>query len=181
MRVRVSLGTSIMVALAVAAVNTGGAAAKAGPCATGQVVKTHSYVFALELGPVETMYTPTEVRSQHPKSGELVLSGSLTVGMAGMTTSSSAQRHLEVHVCTSGGAVYTKGHPMITIDDTSSKAPLMMVPVATMEGIGEGVSDFHYGNNVELTAGDHLTVDVTLNGQRAVFRTTVPKAATAVG
>ncbi len=54
---------------------------------------------------------------------------------------------------------------------------MMMVPVATMEGIGEGVSDFHYGNNVELTTGHHITVTVTLNGQRAVFHTTVPKAA----
>ena len=96
--------------------------------------------------------------------------------MAGMTMSPSGERHLEVHICTSGGAVYTKGHPTIVIDDTSAKSPMMMVPVATMEGIGEGVSDFHYGNNVELTAGHHITVTVTLNGQRAVFHTTVPKA-----
>lgn len=181
MRMRVSLGTSIVVALAVAAMAPGGAVAKAGACAAGQVVKTHSYVFALELGSVETMYTPAEVRVQHPKSGEVMLSGSTTGGMAAMTTSPSAERHLEVHICTSGGVVYTKGHPTITIDDTSVKSPMTMVPVATMEGIGEGVSDFHYGNNVELTAGHHVTVDVTLNGQRAVFRTTVPKAAMPMG
>jgi hypothetical protein len=155
--------------------------ANAGHCATGQVVKTHSYVFALELGPVETMYTRAEVRAQHPGTGEVMLSGSTTGGMAAMTTPSSAERHLEVHICTSGGAVYTRGGPTITIADTSAKSPVTMVPVATMEGIGEGVSDFHYGNNVELTAGHHITVEVTLNGQRAVFRTTVPKAAIAMG
>ncbi len=50
-----------------------------------------------------------------------MLSGSMTSGMAGMTMSPSGERHLEVHICTSGGAVYTKGHPTIVIDDTSSK------------------------------------------------------------
>jgi hypothetical protein len=180
-RMRVSLGTSIVVALALAAASAGGAAAKAGPCATGQVVKTQSYVFALDLGSVETMYTRAEVRAQHPKSGELLLSGSTTGGMAAMTTPSSAERHLEVHICTSRGVVYTRGHPTITIEDTTAKGPMTMVPVATVEGIGEGVSDFHYGNNVELTAGHHITVAVTLNGQRAVFHTTVPGPATAMG
>ncbi len=176
MRIRIPLGVSIVIALAVAAVAAGGAAAKPGPCATGQVVKTHSYLFALDLGSVETMYTPAQVKATHPKSGEVMLSGSMTSGMAGMTMSPSGVRHLEVHICTSGGAVFTKGHPTIVIVDMSSKNPMMMVPVATMEGIGEGVSDFHYGNNVELTTGHHLTVTVTLNGQRAVFHTTVPKA-----
>jgi hypothetical protein len=177
-RICIPLGISLAAALALAAVAVGGAEARVGPCASGQVVKTHAYVFALDLGPVETMYTPAEVKAEHPTSGEVMLSGSTTSGMAEMTTSASGLRQLEVHVCTSGGAVYTKGHPTITIDDASSKAPMMMVPVATMKGIGEGVSDFHYGNNVELTTGHHITVTVTLNGQRAVFRTTVPKATT---
>lgn len=181
MRIRIPLGVSTVVALAVAAAAAGGAYAKAGPCATGEVVKTHAYVFALDLGPVETMYTPAEVKAKHPTSGEVMLSGSMTGGMAGMTTSASGQRHLEVHICTSAGAVYTKGHPTITIDDTSAKNQMMMVPVATMEGLGEGVSDFHYGNNVELTAGHHITVTVTMNGQRAVFHTTVPNVAMGTG
>ena len=175
MRIRISLVVPVVIALAAAAVAAGGAAAKAGPCATGQVVKTHSYVFALDIGSVETMYTPAEVKAKHPTSGEVMLSGSMTSGMAGMTMSPSGMRHLEVHICTSGGAVYAKGHPAIVIDDSSSKTPAMMVPVATMEGIGEGASDFHYGNNVDLTTGHHLTVTVTLNGQRAVFHVTVPK------
>jgi hypothetical protein len=174
MRIRIPLGVSIVIALAVAAVAAGGASGGTGPCATGPVVKTHSYVFALDLGPAETMYTPAEVKARHPKSGEVVLSGSMTSGMAEMTISSSGVRQLEVHICTSGGAVYAKGHPAIVIDDSSSKNPAMMVPVATMEGIGEGASDFHYGNNVELTTGHHIAVTVTLNGQRAVFHTTVP-------
>jgi hypothetical protein len=181
MRIRISLGVPIVVALAVAAVAAGGADAKTGPCATGQLVKSGSYVFALDLGSVETMYTPAEVKAKHPKSGEVMLSGSMTGGMAGMTMSSSGERHLEVHICTSGGAVYTKGHPTITIDDSTSKNPMMMVPVATMEGIGEGISDFHYGNNVELTTGHHITVTVTLNGRSAVFHTTVPKSAMSMG
>ena len=139
-------------------------------------MKTSSYVFALDLGPLETMYTRAQVKATHPKtSGEEMLSGSMTSGMAGMTMP-SGQRHLEIHICTNSGAVYTKGHPTISIVDTSERVPVtMMVPVATMEGIGEGSSDFHYGNNVALTAGHHLRVSVFMNGRKAVFHTTVPK------
>ena len=179
MRIRVSLVASVVAAVAVAAFGAGGADAMGGPCSTGQIVKTHSYVFALDIGSMETMYTPAEVKAKHPTTGEVMLSGSMTTGMAGMTED-SAQRHLEVHICTSAGAVYTKGHPTIVIANPSTKVT-MMVPVATMEGIGEGVSDFHYGNNVELATGEHITVTVTLAGQRAVFHTTVQKPAMGMG
>ncbi len=176
MRIRNLLSVSALAALAAAAIGAGGAGATPGPCATGQVVKTPSYVFALAIGPLETMYTRAQVKAEHPTSGEEMLSGSMTTGMAAMTMPSD-ERHLEVHICTTGGAVYTKGHPTISIVDTSAKVlSMMMVPVATMEGIGEGSADFHYGNNVALTAGHHLTVGVQLNGQKAVFHTIVPKS-----
>jgi hypothetical protein len=180
MRIRIPLAVAAAV-IAVAAFTAGGAYAKAGPCATGQVVKTHSYVFALDIGPVETMYTPAQVKASHPKTGEVMLSGSMTDGMAGMTISPSGQRHLGIQICMRGGAVFTKGHPTIVIDDTTAKNPMMMVPVATMEGVGEGASDFHYGNNVELTAGHHITVTVRLNGESAVFHASVPKGEMAKG
>jgi hypothetical protein len=52
----------------------------------------------------------------------------------------------------------------------------MAVPVATMEGVGEGASDIHYGNNVTLTPGHRVTVTVVLKGERAVFHATVPRS-----
>ena len=96
--------------------------------------------------------------------------------MAAMNMAAGSTRHLEVHICrSSSGAVVIGAHPTITVDDPSAKTMMMSVPVATMEGIGMGSSDYHYGNNVELTAGHHVTVTVTLNGHHAVFHTTVPK------
>jgi hypothetical protein len=167
---------SSVAALAVAALGANAFAASAAGCATGQVVKTPSYVFALDIGPVETMYSPAQVKSEHPKSGEVMLSGTMVGGMAGMTMSSSGERHLEVHICRSSGPVVTGGHPTITIVDSNGMAMPMSVPLATMEGIGEGVSDYHYGNNVSLKTGHHIIVTVVLNGQKAVFQATVPKS-----
>jgi hypothetical protein len=51
-----------------------------------------------------------------------------------------------------------------------------MVPVAVMQGVGEGASDLHYGNNVNLKTGQKVTVVVTLKGRKAVFHTTVSKS-----
>jgi hypothetical protein len=41
-------------------------------------------------------------------------------------------------------------------------------PVA-MEGIGEGMADLHYGNNVHLTAGHTYRVVVVVKGEKASF------------
>jgi hypothetical protein len=164
--VRVLVG-SALAALALAAAGVGGAKA-AGSCAAGQVVKTPSYVFALSIGPTETMYTPAQVKSQHPRSGEVMLSGQMVGGMAGMDMGGGIQRHLEVHICTPSGKVVTGAHPAITVNGA-------MVPVAVMEGVGEGTADLHYGNNVNLKAGQQVTVVVTFAGRKAVFHTTVSK------
>ena len=51
-----------------------------------------------------------------------------------------------------------------------------MVPVAVMEGVGQGVADYHYGNNVNLKTGQKVTIVVKLDGQTAVFHATVPKS-----
>ena len=137
---------------------------------------TATYKLTLAVGPVETMYTPAQVRASHPKSGEEMLSGQMTGGMAGMTMPSGGQKHLEVHICTRGGAVVKGVHPKIVVSDPASGQMAVAVPVAVMEGVTEGASDLHYGNNVSLAAGHKITVTVTLNGQHAVFRATVPKS-----
>jgi hypothetical protein len=157
-------------ALATAALGAGGAVAKSGSCASGTVARQGPYVFALSIGPMETMYTPAQVASTHPKSGEVMLAGKMVGGMAGMDMTTGPQRHLEVHICkTAGGQVVTGAHPTITVNGA-------MVPVAVMQGVGEGVADYHYGNNVNLKTGQKVTVVVKLNGQTAVFHATVPKS-----
>ncbi len=177
MRMRSGLVALAMVAaVAAAAGSARGAGAAAGSCSSGMIVKTRSYVFALTIGPVEKMYTPAQVRASHPKSGEEMLSGQMTGGMAGMTMPTSGMKHLEVHICTPRGAVVKGAHPKIAVGDAASGQMAVAVPVAVMEGVTAGASDLHYGNNVSLAAGHKITVTVTLNGQRAVFHTTVPKS-----
>jgi hypothetical protein len=160
---------STVCALAAAAIGAGGAFATSGSCASGTIAKQGQYVFALSIGPTETMYTPAEVKSKHPKSGEVMLAGKMVGGMAGMDMTTGPQRHLEVHICKTAGQVVTGAHPTITVNGA-------MVPVAVMEGVGEGVSDYHYGNNVNLKPGQKVTVVVKLNGQTATFHTTVSKS-----
>ncbi len=140
-------------------------------------MKTKSYVFALTIGPVEKMYTKAQVASQHPKSGEVMLAGTMTGtgGMSGMDMGSSTQRHLEVHICTPAGKVVAGAHPAIAVDDLTTSTMPVKVPIAVMEGITEGAADLHYGNNVNLMSGHRIKVTVTLNGQKAVFAAVVPK------
>ena len=162
---------------AVAAFLAGGAHAVGGACSSGQVLKSKSYVFALSIGPLTQMYTEAQVKAKHPKSGEVMLSGSMSVGMSGMGMSSSGQRHLEVHICSTAGAVVMGGHPTIVVDDPKATTMTISVPIATMEGVKAGASDYHYGNNIALTAGHQITVTVTLKGQEVVFHTVVSKPA----
>lgn len=160
-------------ALAAAAGSATAARGAAVPCSSGQIVKTASYVFSLTIGPVETMYSRAQVKAEHPKNGEVMLSGQMTGGMAGMTMSTEGMRHLEVHICTRAGAVVTNAHPRIVVTDSTAKSMPMTVPIVKMEGVTQGASDLHYGNNVTLTAGHKVTVTVTLAGQKAIFHTTV--------
>jgi hypothetical protein len=177
MRIRSGLVVLVtLTSVAAAAGHQADAGAAAGSCSSGMVVKTRSYVFALTIGPLEKMYTLAQVRASHPKSGEEMLSGQMTGGMAGMTMPTTGQRHLEVHICTPGGAVVKGVHPKIVVSDPASGQMAVAVPVAVMEGVTEGASDLHYGNNVSLAAGHKIIVTVTLNGQHAVFHTTVAKS-----
>jgi predicted metal-binding membrane protein len=158
------------------AMNKPMAPARAGGCSSGQIVSTASYVIALQIGPAQEMYTAAQVKKQHPKSGELMLGGT----MSAMHTGMASTRHLEVHICSSNRAVVTSARPTITIDDPSAKTMLMKVPIATMEGIGMGKADYHYGNNVELATGHHVTVTVKLNGEQAVFHVRVASSGMAM-
>jgi hypothetical protein len=158
------------------AMSTPMAPAARGGCSSGQIVKTTSYMIALQIGPAEDMYTAAQVKAGGITSGELMLGG--TTGAIHMRMAST--RHLEVHICARSGAVVTGAHPTITVGDRSANALAMSVPIATMEGIGLGRADYHYGNNIALAAGHQATVTVTLNGEQALFHVAVAKAAMAM-
>ena len=176
------MSRSIPLALAVAVVvlvpsNSAalGASQATSGCSGGNGTSTQttaSYRFVLRLGMPEKMYTQAQVKKLHPKSGEVMMGGSM--GMAGMTMGASkGSRHLEVKICSrKTGAVITDAQPTITLSDTMGMAT--QVPVAKMRGMHAGMDDMHYGNNVKMSANQKLAVKVTLKGETAVFHVRAP-------
>lgn len=161
----------------------------AAPCRTGSGVTAHAttktFQIQLDVGPIETMYTPAQVASEHPMGGEVMLRGQMAslpgmAGMPGMSDMSGAadvsDHHLEAHICSiTTGAPVQNANPTIVVTDSMNSS--QNVPIAVMQGNGEGVSDYHYGNNVLLPAGS-FTVLVSLSGETATFHITIPPAAT---
>jgi hypothetical protein len=138
---------------------------------------TQNYNLLLAVAPPQQMFTPDQVRTEHPTNGEVMFSGTMVMpgsmpGMSGMSGSSSAQdgwHHVEVHIYSKGSNdVITDAHPVITVrDDATGKQTEL--PIVTMQGIAVGSSDFHYGNNVYMPSGQAYTVTVHVNGETAVF------------
>ena len=141
----------------------------AGPAAAATITKnatTKSYKLTLVVGPTETMYTAAQVKAKHPKTGEVVV-GSMGMGSMAM---GGANRHLEVHVYSKGsGKVAKSAVPAMTLTDTTGMAMPEKIDAMAMQGIVEGPSDLHYGNNVTLTAGHDYKVVVTVKGEKASF------------
>jgi hypothetical protein len=161
--------------MAVAAAVPGGAAAMPAMPVTATAETAH-YRLVLQIGPEEKMYSKAEAARTHPTSGEIMVSGTMA-GMPGMAAGQGMAmdtRHLEVHVTTRAtGKVVTTATCRITVtDDAAGKS--QVVPIATMYGVKEGPSDWHYGNNVTMPPGRY-TVTVVVNGERAAFHVTIPK------
>ena len=119
---------------------------------------TASYHMALVIGPVEEMLPDATATATtgHAMQGEVMLRGQMMT-LPGMSMGSNAggamsapveDRHLEVHICSkSTGRVVQDAQPLITVSDTTAGGPSQQVPVAVMEGAGQGMVDLHYGNN----------------------------------
>lgn len=134
---------------------------------------TRDYRFTLLIGKVEDMYMPYQVRANHLKHGEVMLRGRMATG-ANLT--GGTIRHLEVQICARDSRrVVTTANPKIVVDDTT-RGRAVMLPVSVMEGIGEGVADLHYGNNVAMAGGHRFVVMVTWKGERASFTFALPRA-----
>lgn len=108
------------------------------------------------------MYSPDQVASQHPTTGEVMLGGAMT------DVSGPDVRHLEAHICNrASGSVVTGANPTISVQDSTASTPSQDVPVAAMQGVTSGTSDYHYGNNVVLHSGHTYAITVKLNGETA--------------
>ena len=160
---RSRLAWLICAALPVAASIVSAAVAATAP----QTKTTKSYVFKLSLGKSEEMWTLAQVAAQHPKTGEIMLSGS----MAHLMSMGGSPRHIEVQITSrASGKVVTGAHPTLSVHDTLAMDAMMdKVSVAEMKGVGMEASDVHYGNNIDLVTGHLYKVTVTLKGEVAVF------------
>jgi hypothetical protein len=128
---------------------------------------TSTYNLVTEIGGLQAMYTPAQATSQHPKTGEVMFGGSMT--MPPDTTNVSPDwHHLEVHIFDKkSGNVVTTVTPVLTVkNDTTGQT--QQVPVVVMQGIVEGPGDYHYGNNVDLPNGQY-TVTVVIGSETANF------------
>ncbi|HVC79240.1 MAG TPA: hypothetical protein VNL35_01910 [Chloroflexota bacterium] len=155
----------------------GGGAAHAGMnAASGILTKTMirgPYKLTLDIGPLEHMYTMAQMKKTHPKTGEVMVSGTMTMSGMGMN-GMKPNHHLELHVYNgTTGKTITKAMVMITVRDAMGKL-LERVPIATMYGIKNGMADFHFGNNVALKAGNYQVV-TQVNKVTATFKVTVGK------
>jgi hypothetical protein len=130
---------------------------------------TASYSLTLNVGAMEAMYTPAQVKAKHPTTGEVMLGGSMMAGS--MTAMKGAvERHLELHIHSRAtGALVSKVMPAITVTDETGRTMPEELEVVAMEGVGQGSADLHYGNYVPLTIGHSYKVAVVVRGETATF------------
>src|SRR5207249_1399740 len=136
------------------------------PSATVAEATTASYHMALVIGPVEEMLPDATATATtgHAMQGEVMLRGKImtlpgmSMGSGGGAMSPPVEdRHMEVHICSKNGKVVQDAQPQITVTDNSAGSTSQQVPVAVMEGAGQGTEDLHYGNNVVMAPGHDFT------------------------
>jgi hypothetical protein len=159
------LGFAVLLNVAVMVPAAGAGSAMSSP--NSQTKVTKSYVFKLSVGMAEQMWTPAQVRSKHPQTGEVMLTGAMGGGMA----MGGAQRHIEVHIkARATGNVVNGTAPVISVVEAGlAKAQPMKVPVDKMQGVSVGAADLHYGNNFALISGHSYKITVSLGGEQAFF------------
>jgi hypothetical protein len=139
-----------------------GAAPPVGCSTQGEASSAESadYRYVLDVGPVEEMYSAAEVANSHPKTGEVMLQGTMSMAQG------PDARHVEVHICSRRGSrVVVGAAPNITLTDTAT-GTTVAVPVAIMQGVTSGESDLHYGNNVVVPPRHAFIAHVDLRGQQ---------------
>ena len=154
-------------------------AARAATLATANGV-TADYRLELDVGTPEKMYSRAEAAKMKLTTGEIMVSGKMAGGMAGMSAGSSgtmapmgAMRHLELHVYDKASGKAVRGANVHITVRNAAGGMAMTVPIAVMYGIAEGEKDWHYGNNVDMPPGSYV-VDVSANGEKARLTVTVP-------
>lgn len=132
-----------------------------------KLATTTTYNLVAEIGGLQAMYTPAQASSQHPKTGEVMYGGTMTMP-SDPTSVSPDWHHLEVHIFDKKtGNVVKTANPLLTVKNDAT-GQTQQVPIVVMQGIVEGPSDYHYGNNVDLPKGAY-TVTVVIGSETASF------------
>jgi hypothetical protein len=138
--------------------------------AAGTIIKvgsTTTYNLVTEIGGLQAMYTPAQTASQHPKTGDEMFGGTMIMP-PGTTNPSPDWHHLEVHIFNKRtGDTVKATTPVITVTNQGT-GQTQPVPIVVMQGIVEGPSDYHYGNNIDLPNGEY-TVTVVIGSETANF------------
>jgi hypothetical protein len=132
-----------------------------------QNATTADYKIELGIGPTANMLMMCQVTSS-TTSGEVMVASQMSpMSMTGNTY------HLELHVYNiNTGAAEVVPINSVGITVPNSSGTTTTIPVAEMFDIGQGPTDFHYGNNVQLTAGTY-TVDSNIGSENASFNVTI--------
>jgi hypothetical protein len=165
---RISIGCVLSAAiLATPSVSSARSPAGCSRASGKQLAASRHFVFTLRIGPAENMFMPYQVRASHPRHGEVMLRGQMTTDVSMLT--GGPVRHVEVQICARRTrTVVTNASPKIIVHDLI-KHKIVSLPVAVMEGIGEGVADLHYGNNVAIPRRHRFTITVSWRADRATF------------
>ena len=164
-----------------AVVPTPSSSCSPGPDLTA-TTQTSSYVVVANVGDPVPMYSKKQAAAQNPTSGDIMLGGTMMPdgtmsagdmsGDTDMSMGSSAsmgmpdEQHLAVRICSAdSGDVVADAAPTISIADKTVGGPPEKIAVAVMQGVGEGPSDIHYGNEVSMPAGHDFEIKVGLNGE----------------
>ncbi len=123
-----------------------------------QNATTADYRIELGIGPTANMLMMCQVTSSATSGGQMS-----PMSMTGNTY------HLELHVYNiKTGAAEVVPIDSVGITVTSPSGTKTTIPIAEMFDISQGPTDFHYGNNVQLTAGNY-TVDTNIGSEKALF------------
>jgi hypothetical protein len=84
------------------------------------------------------------------------------------TNPSPDWHHLEVHIFDKKTGDMVRTTPPVITVTSKATGQTQPVPIVVMQGIVEGPSDYHYGNNVDLPKGEY-TVTVVIGSETANF------------
>jgi hypothetical protein len=143
------------------------ARAGAGGTVVSKSLVAGPYTLTLRVGPPLRLWSPKQASTMHPRDGDIILLSTTATG-----STATPNHHLDLHIALRTlGNVITNVVVAITIT-TPAGTVVQRVPIATMQGVGKGSSDIHFGNNISLQPGRYRIV-VQVKRTTATFDVTL--------